>query len=266
MVPIQTVLILLSTLLILSSCSQKTPPHSDVYNQSILNRRTPGTTNVSASPSPSIGPSVSPTDSPAPIGSGGGLKSFLKIEPRGSDSMSLMIEGGDAKTIYEMLALAAMPDPSAKDITGYKKQGSHMNCTWGKDGSYHCESILVLATGSAAEQSPKDDLVPFAPSLRSWSPGLTPFLTLRDPSKGPSVRIAILGQSAASLFNALTVPEGALVPGGGFGPGAVREGEFLTCFKQTRADDYSNVSFSCYLYLDAVQGGYFPASQNRVGW
>ena len=158
MVPVQTVFALLALLVLMSSCSQETPPHPGIsttvasQTTSDLNKpvRSDPPINAQTSPTPSpVGPVVTPPVVTIP---GQSTETFV---PLNASSGSINLFGSDAEQLFRLLPISSTPMPSARRPVSMNKLGNQINCKRDHVG-YSCSFIVNYEDASIAEVVKRD--------------------------------------------------------------------------------------------------------------
>ena len=237
MVPIQTFLILLGALVMLSSCSQKLPPHpgNDALalqseSDSPLNHRDPN-------PNAIIKPD------------GPGTDTVVSLLP---SQLTLNLSGPNAAKLYQLLAIvpAVVSGDSAK-----VKQGVQFSCRQG-DVLSDCTILIAFPNGEVKKEIDAGAVQKAAPEI-TQTPSSDGTILIYGSEKGPKAVISIFGEDAKTIFNNLVVSHERnldLLPDATHALGVHRAAESVNCTQEANAATPTNYYYSCYLHLDLSNG------------
>jgi hypothetical protein len=255
MIPFQTILALLTLLMMLCSCSQVAPPHpgttAESQTENTLNKPDRGTSGL---PNADGSPTSTPTDA-------GPAAQLIDVQTIATDSEGLgklSLNGPGAKTIYQLMAVAGLADPIGQHPLRMLKKGQQFSCQQSHAG-FECDFLIQYADGSIANLQTPEEVVAFDPELTQPTPDtgneytLINTIRINAPSAGPKVRLSVLSDQAKVIYDALTLPEVVLAADATYDVGGAKNGQGITCGKQTPKSDHVT-TYYCDIYMDTILG------------
>jgi hypothetical protein len=179
-----------------------------------------------------------------------------------SDRKTVTLRGRDAETVYRLMAL--QPDGDAEA----RKTGRDFSC-FIRDSDYFCEFKIRFPDGYFNVEREEGALVRAAPEI-SQVAGSDGYLTISPPEKPGKVRLQILADYGARLFNALEVMDSEPLSAVQAGEqGWVKDGTQLNCIQKIGAGAGAGtaagaVTHECYLHLDTTIGAIDKVEAHQV--
>lgn len=197
---------------------------------------------------------------PVPIASETAL---LMVEE--AESKTVTLKGRDAETVYRLMAIQPEGDAEAR------KTGRDFSC-FIRDLDYWCEFKIGFPDGYFNVEREEGALTRAAPEI-SQVASSNGYLTISPPEKPGKVRLQILADYGARLYQALEVVDTeplSSVQGGE--QGWVKDGMQLNCIQKATASSAADstvfstgvVNHACYLHLDTTIGAIDKVAAHQV--
>ncbi|MBC7396984.1 MAG: hypothetical protein H7333_06030 [Bdellovibrionales bacterium] len=259
MVPYPTMLALLTLLMMLTSCSQKSPPYPGKRNSAA---GTGASAQVAASPGPlnqrkpNPNPTVKPGSADASPSPATASEATLALTKGDDKTWSLKLLGVDAGKVYRMMEVPVAPVEGSKV---FKKQGLQFSCTE-DSGDFECEFKIGIKQGEVLEVV--HEVKNVAPEM-AQTEEKDIYLKIEPSSSKGAIRLTIAAGFGEQLFNALELSEDRIKnfdPVGTSGPGTRKIGDEIKCFKFVEAAEGSVPTYPCYIHFNTVKGSVDKAS------
>jgi hypothetical protein len=267
MIPFHTFLALLA-LLVLSSCSQTSPPHTVVekLSQSEATEAQGGSTNNTVTtndgtnvikPGPKNGHNAKVSDQSL-------TTSEFDLTTEGQ--IDFRVSGISAKAMFELMPIKAEPFTQS-GVKYIYKNGVEVSCVQ-TPVEHYCTFSISTSDGSAIVAVDRDKVVHEDASSTFKKGAITPNLTGSDPEHGSIANLwMIIAKTSPdpkidmnqNLYDALNVNEQSITISGD-DSASEKEGKNIFCQKQTPTPSVEKkikdgtVWFSCYVYIDVSTG------------